>query len=142
MSTQRGHHWLDREDQGGLTVVRFRVSRLKGADDCREVFGMLHGLIDEAGRCRLVLDLGQVEALDSYALGKLVMLNRKARAAGGRLVLCRLGQGPQADLAAMRLSGVFEVYDGEKEAIQSFEALPPSGSPTAGGTNEGRETGG
>ena len=52
MSTQPGHHWLDREDQGAVTVVRFRLRRLFGEENCREVFALLYGLVDEVVQSR------------------------------------------------------------------------------------------
>ena len=120
MSTQPGHHWLEREDQGGVTVVRFLLHRLRGEEACKEVFGLLYGLVDEVGRSRLVLNLAQVESLDSSAIGKLVLLNHKAQAAGGRLALCCLSPAVYQSLATMHLTGTFAVYPEEREAVQSF----------------------
>ena len=124
MSTQHGQHWLDREDVGGVTVVRFRVPHLRAEETSRAVFGLLYGLVDEAGRRHLVLDLGGVASLDSMAVGKLVMLNRKAQAAGGRLALCGLTPGVDGTLDTMRLKDVFDVYPDRREALASF--APPA----------------
>ncbi len=129
MSTQPGHHWLDREDLDGVTIVRYRMRRLFGEENCREVFALLYGLVDEVGRSRLVLNLAQVESLDSSAIGKLVLLNHKAQAAGGRLALCCLGPAVYQTLATMHLTGTFAVYPEEREAVQSFPlpgAVPSS----------------
>jgi anti-sigma B factor antagonist len=123
MSAQGGHHWLEREDADGLTVVRFVIHRLRGEESCREVFGLLFGLIDEAGRNRVIVNMGAVEALDSSAIGKLVLLNHKAQAAGGRLALCCLRPEVYQIFAAMHLTGTFSVYGDESEAIQSFSQV-------------------
>ena len=125
MSKQGGHHWLEREDADGLTVVRFVTRFLRGEEACREVFGLLFGLVDEAGRSRIVLNVGHVESADSSAVGKLVLLHHKAQAAGGRLALCCLGPGLQGILGAMHVSGVFALYRDEQQAVQSF-SLPGS----------------
>jgi anti-anti-sigma factor len=133
MSTHRGHHGLQREDVGDVTVVRFDLPHLRGEETSREVFHLLHGLVDEAGRRRLVLNLERVEALDSYAASKLVLLNRQTQAAGGRLTLCRLGPGVNEAFAAMRLLGAFDVFAEEQDAVQSFGAASPLDLENQGG---------
>jgi anti-anti-sigma factor len=133
MPTQGGHHWLEREDTNGVTVVRFVMRHLRGEEACREVFALLFALIDEVGRSRLVLNLGRVESLDSSAIGKLILLNHKAQATGGRLALCCLGPAVNQALVAMHLTGTFAVHDEECEAVQfvSLPSLPESGSTEA-----------
>jgi anti-anti-sigma factor len=98
--------------------------RLMGEQTYHEIFGLLYGLVDEAGRHRLVLDLARVQSLDSRAAGGLLMLHRKAQAAGGRLVLCRLGSEVAALFARMRLSNIFEIRADEQEAVDLFPPLP------------------
>jgi anti-anti-sigma factor len=120
MITRGGHHWLERKDAGGATVVRVLPPRLMGDQTCREVFGLLYGLVDETECNRLVLDLGRVKSLDSHGVGKLVLLNRKAQATGGRLALCNLTPQVAAMLDRLNLLGVFEVFGGEEEAVVSF----------------------
>ena len=122
MSTHRGHHGLQRKDVGDVTVVRFDLPHLRGEETSREVFQLLHGLVDEAGRRRLVLNLELVEALDSYAASKLVLLNRQTQAVGGRLTLCHLGPRVNEAFTAMHLLGAFAVYGEEQDAVQSFGA--------------------
>jgi anti-anti-sigma factor len=124
MHTPGGHHWLDREDVDGLTVVRVRLAQLRGEDTAQEVFALLYALVDEAGRNRIVLNLGRVETLDSAALGKLVLLNHKLQAAGGRLALCGLGPAADQALQAMHVVGTFTVCASEEEAVRSFPPAP------------------
>ena len=130
MASQHGQHWLRREDVGSVTVVRFRVPHLRSAELNRSVFQLLDGLVDEAGRRQLLLDLGGVGSLDSFAISKLVLLNRKAQAAGGRLALCCLTPGADEALEAMHLKEVVATYAGEAEALASF--APPAESESSG----------
>jgi anti-sigma B factor antagonist len=120
MAAHRGPHWLEREDVEGVAVVRVLAARLLDEDLCHEVFGLLHALVSEAGRARLVLDLSRVEMLNSSAVGKLVMLNREAQAHGGRLALCGLAGSAAEVLDKMHLAGTFAVYPGTQEAVDSF----------------------
>jgi anti-anti-sigma regulatory factor len=133
MSTHRGPHGLERVDIGGVTVVRFHSPHLRGEAPSREAFGLLHGLVDEAGRRQLVLNLGPVETLDSYAASKLVLLNRKAQAAGGRLILCRLSPGLNAAFTAMNLLEAFDVCGEEEEAVQALVRPSPAEYENQGG---------
>ena len=41
MSAHHGQHWLDRQDVGDITVVRFRVPRLRGEQASRAIFSLL-----------------------------------------------------------------------------------------------------
>jgi anti-sigma B factor antagonist len=135
---KKGHHSLDREDIGNVTVVRFRTARLRGEEASREVFHLLYMLVDEAGRHQLVVNLAQVEALDSSAIGKLVLLNRKVQAAGGKLALCGLNADLDHVFQAMHLKGVLGIHNDEAEALRSIQSPAPAESagsaegPTAG----------
>jgi anti-sigma B factor antagonist len=121
MPATHGGHWLEREDRGDVTVVRLKLPRL-GDDDAQAIFKQVYSLVDDMGRNKLVLDLGPVEYLPSVALGKLVMLNRKAQAANGRLALCQLSPDVRDILDVTHLSQLFQLYATEGEAVQSFAA--------------------
>jgi anti-anti-sigma factor len=120
MTMQPGAHWLQREDAGSLSVVRVLPARLLGEQTCHEIFSLLYGLVDEAGRNRIALDLARVESLDSRAAGGLVMLNRKTQAAGGRLALFGLRPEITELFERMRLSSILEIFEREQEAVDSF----------------------
>ena len=119
MSAAHGSHWLEREDVGDVTLVRIKLARL-GDDDTQSLFKQIYSLVDDMGRRNLVLDLRAVDYLPSMALGKLVMLNRKAQAAGGRLVLCELTPAVDEVMRATRLSDLFLICQTEAEALESF----------------------
>jgi anti-sigma B factor antagonist len=120
MSTKHGSHWLEREDVGDVTVVRLKVPTVLDDDTAQTVFGQLYSLVSDVGRGKLVLDLAGAQYLPSLALGKLLMLNRKAQAADGRLTLCGLTPPVGEILEATHLRDMFDVYAGEAEALASF----------------------
>jgi len=110
---------LESETQGEITVVRFTVRTLMDVNQIKKLFDMIFQLTDDSGRRKLVLDLRNVEYLSSFVLGKLMMLRKKVEGAGGRMVLCNVApqirmifQGPSKPL--------FDLYDNEQEALQSF----------------------
>jgi stage II sporulation protein AA (anti-sigma F factor antagonist) len=69
---------------------------------------------------RFVLQLEHVSFLDSGGLGTLVRLVGTLRAARGDLKLCQLSPFLKKVFETTNLSGVFHVYESEKEAIDAF----------------------
>ena len=69
---------------------------------------------------RIVLNLADVTYIDSGGLGTLVALYTTARNAGGSIKLARLTKRVGDLLQVTKLLTVFEVYNSEEEAVQSF----------------------
>jgi anti-anti-sigma factor len=120
MSSKHGSHWLERQDFGGVTVVRLKTPKNLDEDTIRAVFDPIQSLVGEVGRNQLVLNLAAVEHLPSLAVGKLVMLNRKVQAANGRLALCQLTSTVLQTLESTRLTELFNICASEQDALQSF----------------------
>ena len=96
--------------------------------DCsgRVVFGeesaslrdMVKKLLAESPK--VVLNLREVNYIDSGGLGTLVSLYTTARNAGGAVKLARLSQRVGDLLQITKLLTIFEVFDDEEVAAQSF----------------------
>lgn len=69
----------------------------------------------------VVLNLGEVNYIDSGGLGTLVSLYTTARNAGGALKLSNLTQRVGDLLQVTKLVSVFEVFEDEQSAIRSFK---------------------
>jgi anti-sigma B factor antagonist len=113
-------HWLDREDKGEITIVRFKLPRLSDDDDTRTVFNLLHRLVEVMSRKKLVVNLAQVDYVASLAVAKIVMLNRKVQSAGGKLVLCELTDRVRNILHVTHLDDLLSLHDSEDQALQAF----------------------
>jgi anti-sigma B factor antagonist len=111
--------WAEWEEVGDLTLVRFAVPRLLDLDDILGVFDQLDRLAEGEGR-RVVLSFAGLEALGSYAIGRLIGLDRRLRAAGGRLALCDLTPVVVEILDLMKLRRRFRTFPTEQDALQSF----------------------
>src|SRR5437660_2571787 len=70
---------------------------------------------------QLVLNLGGVSYIDSGGLGILVSLYTSARASGGDIKLANLTQRVGDLLQITKLLTVFDVHEGEQNAIDSFK---------------------
>ena len=69
---------------------------------------------------RIVLNLGEVNYIDSGGLGTLMELRTTAQNKGGTIKLTSLTKHVSDLLQITKLLTVFEVYDSEAEAIDSF----------------------
>ena len=69
---------------------------------------------------RIVLNLGDVTYIDSGGLGTLVALYTTARSAGGAIKLASLTKRVDDLLQVTKLLTVFDVYDNEQQALDSF----------------------
>jgi anti-sigma B factor antagonist len=69
----------------------------------------------------VVLNLHEVNYIDSGGLGTLVSLYTTARNAGGAVKLARLSQRISDLLQVTKLLTVFEVFDDEEKAAKSFK---------------------
>ncbi|PYX17098.1 MAG: anti-sigma factor antagonist [Acidobacteria bacterium] len=72
------------------------------------------------GNKNIVLNLGGVNYIDSGGLGTLVALYTTANNAGGSIKLANLTQRVGDLLQVTKLLTVFQVYDSEEQAVQSF----------------------
>jgi anti-sigma B factor antagonist len=73
-----------------------------------------------AGKKKIVLNLANVSYIDSAGLGTLVATFHSARSQGGTLKLANLGQKFKEVLQVTKLMTVFDTYDNEAAAVQSF----------------------
>jgi anti-sigma B factor antagonist len=79
--------------------------------------------LDE-GRTRLVLNLADVPYMDSTGLGAIAHAYTSAWRRGGELKLLHVRQRNRHLLTVTRLITVFDVFDSEEEAVNSFGADP------------------
>lgn len=98
------------------------VMRLSGrldfatAAEARKAFGEAV----DAGRQRLVVDLADVDFVDSSGLGALIGGLKTARQAGGDLCIARATSQAQTVLALTSLDRVFRLYPSVGEALAEY----------------------
>lgn len=79
----------------------------------------IKALLDE-GQLRVVVDLKEVDYIDSSGLGTLVYCFSTFRKHGGVLKLLNLSRRNIELMLLTKLETVFEVYDDERSAVDSF----------------------
>ena len=96
------------ETVGGRTLVRFLDTSLH-EDNVQLVGEELFAVAEAPGVHDVCLDFGNVEFLTSTLLGKVVGLNHKLRAAGGRLSLRNLSPQLYELFAVTHLNELLDV---------------------------------
>jgi anti-sigma B factor antagonist len=80
----------------------------------------VRNIVNEGGR-KIVLNLADVNYIDSSGVGELVSTYTTVTNAGGQLKLLQLTKKIQQLLAITKLLTVFDVFEDEKTAIASFK---------------------
>jgi anti-sigma B factor antagonist len=99
-----------------LLALEGRLALGQESNGLRTVFDNLL----ESGATRIVINLEQVNYVDSAGLGALIEMHRKTKAKGGSLKLCNLGPNLRRALEIARLLPVFETCPSETAAVASF----------------------
>jgi anti-sigma B factor antagonist len=115
-----GHRRLDIEEVGDVTVARFIDKKILDETNIQIIGNQLFGLIDEDRREKIVLDFSNVEYLSSAALGKLITLDKKVKAARGKLRLCSIRPDIYEVFAITKLNKLFDIYENQEKALEGF----------------------
>jgi len=109
---------IGRRDVEGITILDLEGRLIAGLDS-----SLLRERIVEVAnqkRLNLILNLKRVEFIDSTGLGTMVMSFTTIQKLGGALKLLNLSKRHIELLVLTKLSTIFEVFDDEQDAINSF----------------------
>jgi anti-sigma B factor antagonist len=101
-----------------------KVIRLRGRLTLGESVDKLRGTIDDllnSGQSRFVMDLSESPMIDSSGIGLLVKSLTAAKQHGGSLKLLNPTKFAQQTLKMIGLINLFEVYEDQQQAVDSFE---------------------
>ena len=118
MST--GQRRIDIEEVGDVTVAKFVDKKILDEANIQAIGNNLFALIDEDGRRKIVLDFSLVEYLSSAALGKLITMDKKAKAAKSKLRLCCIRPEIYEVFEITRLNKIFDIRGTQEEALEGF----------------------
>jgi anti-sigma B factor antagonist len=105
-------------DAGIVTVVDFsgKITLGEGSALVRKT---VRALLEEQ-KTKLLIDLGDVDYIDSAGIGELVTAFTAVKNRGGELKLLNLTKKVKDLLQITKLYTVFDVHSSETEAIRSF----------------------
>ena len=109
---------IDERRLGDVTVLLLSGEMLVDDGDLA-LRQRIHELIEQ-GRVKIVVDLAAVAHIDSAGVGMIVAKQKTVRDHGGDLKLLHLTTRSQRLLALMKIVSVFEAFDDEDVAVQSF----------------------
>ncbi len=108
------------ERQAGDVTVLDLSGKITIGEGSVSLRGAIRRLIEE-GKKKILLNLAQVGYVDSSGIGELVSSFTTINREGGQLKLLNLTQKIQDLLAITKLLTVFDTYDDEQTALNSFK---------------------
>ncbi|MBA4031148.1 MAG: anti-sigma factor antagonist [Planctomyces sp.] len=111
---------LDIEEVGDVTVAKFVDKKILDETNIQLIGNQMFGLVDEDGRKKIVLDFSTVEYLSSAALGKLITMDKKVKAARGKLRLCAIRPEILEVFQITRLDKIFDIKSTQEQALEGI----------------------
>ncbi len=93
---------------------------LVGGEETDELQRLVQDLANEGNTC-LVINLGETEFINSWALGVLIGAHVNYAKRGAHVRLCCAGERLRSLFAITKLSTVFEIAETEAKAIAGFQ---------------------
>jgi anti-sigma B factor antagonist len=109
---------ITQREMNGIYLLALK-GRLVLGEESRGLLAMMDNLL-ASGAKGIVINLEQVNYVDSAGLGSLIEMHRKTKANGGGLKLCNLGPNLRQALEIARLLPLFETCPSETAALASF----------------------
>jgi anti-sigma B factor antagonist len=103
---------------GDVTILDLKGKMTLGEGD--EMLRDKVGNLVNEGKQKLILNLDGVPYIDSAGLGEIVRTYTTVSRQGGKMKLLNLTKRIEDLLSITKLLTVFEVYEDENEAIQSY----------------------
>jgi len=112
---------IDVRDHNGVSVVRFHDRNLFDERTVRDVADQIATSIPNDGTpIRLVLDFSDVSLISSSLLSKLILVQRRVDASGGKLRLCELSPVLQQVFRTSNLDRLFSIDRDQRAALSAF----------------------
>ncbi len=116
----QGNRRLDIEEVNGVTIARFTDKKILDESNIQIIGNQLFNLVDEDHRQKIILDFTNVEYLSSAAPGKLITMDKKVKAFGGKLRLCSIRSDIKEVFKITRLDKLFQILDDRDKALEGF----------------------
>lgn len=109
---------IQEREREGIVILKLhgRITVGPEASGLRDRISALNA----AGTRNVVLDLAEVDYIDSTGLGALVICATSLRKSGGNVKLLNLNRRNIELLVMTKLATVFEIFNDEQDAINSY----------------------
>jgi anti-sigma B factor antagonist len=109
---------IEQQEREGIKILNLtgRITTGEEAMLFRETIQKLAA----SGSNRLVLNMGDVDYIDSTGLGAIVMCSTAVRKTGGQMKLLNLNKRTVELLVMTKLATIFEIFSDVQDAVNSF----------------------
>lgn len=108
----------EKAEKDGVVVLSLKSSMM-GGSDATKINEEIHQLVEQ-NKKQIVLNLKELEWINSSGLGILVGNLTTVKNSGGNLFLCNLSEKISNLLSITKLSAIFQCYESVDEAVQAF----------------------
>jgi anti-sigma B factor antagonist len=123
METAPNPKWFTVATCGDVTICNFNEKRFIDGHSIQLMGSELFRQVDELGRKWILLDFTKVELISSAVLGVLINLNRKARTAGGKVVLANVCKEITEVLELTKLNQILALAGSLEEGQKTLSSL-------------------
>ena len=116
-SLQPCNRWLELEQVGPITVVRFTRRSILEEEGIAALAEELSGALAEQERPQVVLNFRNVESLSTFMVSKLLTLHKRIEAAGGQMALCEISPFLREIFKIVRLPMYVRIFEEEQDAL-------------------------
>ena len=113
---------LDLRESQSVAILEFagQLTASGGDEMLREAVDTLVA----SGRTSSLLDLSNIEFMDSAGVGELVASLRMVAKFGGKLKILNAPSNVRRSLTISKLLPIFEIFDDEEKAVSSYSTAP------------------
>lgn len=108
-----------KKSQGDVTILTLS-GKIVGGPESLKFNQTLSNLIDE-GNVNVILDLSEIELMNSSGLGIIIHSVNQLKQNNGSLKLAKVSDKIRQIMEITKLNSIFESYDTIEEAVESFK---------------------
>lgn len=109
------------EHDGDIIKVELLDRNILEEAAIQQIGEEISALIDQTNNPKILINFSNVEHLSSAALGTLITVNNKVRQKGGQLRLTHIDSQIYEVFVITRLNKLFQIYDDNDQAVESFQ---------------------
>lgn len=109
------------ETRGNTKIVKFVDERVMDPERIELLGKELLSLGIEEENTRVVLDFSHVRFFSSAAINKLIVMEKRLRARGGKVGLCQMNNAVRDLFGFTQLDIIFRIHESEQDAIDALQ---------------------
>ncbi len=108
------------EEKGDVLVVYFNDAKILDEAKIQQIGTELMQKVTDAASQKLLLNFLGVSFMSSAMIGKVILLNKKCKAAEVKLKICDISDNVMEVFKLMRLNKILDIQKNEEKALKKF----------------------